>query len=108
MGLTSARSYFEELARRGYEPRLRKAVGTWEVEIEGAEKWFVVIDHGTLSVMEGRCDSEPVVTFRCTEPHFLRNVRGDDHENLITAVMRGLVEIEGDQPFCKKLQALIP
>jgi hypothetical protein len=114
MPIESARAFFEALAARGQEPRLAEAVGTWEFDIEDVGAWTVTVDHGALRVAEGlrllpaEADREPPTRFRLREEELLRLVRGDEHENLFTALIRGAVVIEGELAFAQRLQAILP
>lgn len=108
MRIDTVRSYFDEVARRGREPRLRDAVGTWEIEIPGTGTWCLMVDHGALTVHEGKSETVPRCKFRMNADDFLRVARGDENENLLTSALRGLLAFEGDLPFGQRLQALLP
>jgi hypothetical protein len=103
---SSVRSYFDQLAALGEEPRLRDTVGTCEFDISGAGTWCVEIDHGHLRVAEGRAEAPPLGRLRGDAPTFLRAVRGDDNDNFITAVLRGALSVEGEFAFLQKLRVL--
>ncbi|HKQ72026.1 MAG TPA: SCP2 sterol-binding domain-containing protein [Polyangiaceae bacterium] len=108
MPIDSARSFFDLVKARGNEPRLQHLVGTWEFDIDGEGKWFASVDHGALDVRRDAPEVAPRSKLRVSRDDFLRVVRGDDHENLITASMRGLICFEGDIAFTQALGAFIP
>jgi hypothetical protein len=107
--IDSARAYFEALIALGPEPRLHDATGTVEFDVEGEGRWLVSVDHGELAVAEGASPSSPVTAaIHCPRGEFLRMVRGEDHENLVTATLRGALQFEGDLGFLQQFQAVIP
>lgn len=109
MRIDSARAYFEALAARGRESGLADAVGTWQFEIEGAGTWTVTADHGAVLVAEGApANGSPRTKLHMSEDELLRLVRGDDHENLFMALLRGELEIEGELAFAHALHAILP
>jgi hypothetical protein len=111
MQFESARAFFEAIAARGHEPRLADAIGSWEFHLEGGPTWTVTVDHGTLHVVEGQ-RSQPAARkatrLRLREDELLRLVRGDGHENLFMALLRGALVIEGELAFAQRLQAILP
>ena len=114
MPIDSARAFFETLATRGREPRLADAVGTWEFEIEDVGTWTVTVDRGALLVTEGQrsfgtsAGAPPTSRLRLSEDELLRLVRGEGHENLFMALIRGALVIEGELAFAQRLQAILP
>jgi len=108
MEIPSARAFFEEVARRGFERRLRNVSGAWQFDIEGEGTWQIAVDAGQIKVSEGNPAATPTTTVRAAPAEFVRMVRGEDNENLITAFMRAAIEVEGDLAFGQRLQALIP
>lgn len=108
MPIDSPRAYFEAIAARATEPWLHDAVGCWELDVDRAGSWTIHVDHGALRVVEGP-DVAPTVRIRVDEPEFLRLARGEDHENLITALLRGeILAYEGDLTFAQKLTSILP
>jgi hypothetical protein len=114
MPVGNARAFFEALATRAHEPRLVDAVGAWEFNVEDVGTWTVAVDHGALSVTAGapppalEGTGEPKTRLRLREDELLRLVRGDEHENLFTGVVRGAIVIEGELAFAQRLQAVLP
>lgn len=108
MQIDSPRAYFEALAKRKAEPRLHNAVGAWEFDIDNAGSWTIHVDHGALRVTEG-FDPAPTVRVRFDQSEFMRLARGEEHENLVTAMLRGeILGFQGDVAFAQKMQTLIP
>ena len=114
MPVGNARTCFEALARRGHEPSLADAVGTWEFAIEGVGTWTVAVDHGALSVTDDTrtrtADGAraPTTRLRLREDELVRLARGDRHENLFTGVIRGAIVVEGEVAFAQRLQTILP
>ena len=114
MSVANARACFEALARRGHEPRLADAVGTWAFDIQDVGTWTVAVDHGALSVTDDTrartADGAraPTTRLRLRESELVRLARGDRHENLFTGVIRGAIVVEGDLAFAQRLQMILP
>ncbi len=100
-------AFFDELARRGYEPLLANAVGTARFEItdgDRVERRLVTIDRGTITV--SRKNTRADTTIRADRETYERAAAG--RLNVMAAVMRGEVVITGDPRFLVRLQRLVP
>jgi hypothetical protein len=103
----SIEMYFDELAQRGHDPRLRRGSGAVRFESgKGAKRraWHVDLRKGDITVSKKR---GPV---HCT-------MRADDETtaailsgrlNPVTAVLRGAVELEGDTRLLVLFRRLLP
>ncbi len=108
MQIDSPMAYFQAIAARATEPCLHGAVGCWEIDVDGAGSWTIHVDHGALRVVDGP-DAAPTARMRVDEREFLRLARGEDHENLFTAGLRGeILDYEGDLTFAQKLASILP
>ncbi len=108
MRIDSPRAYFQAIAARATEPWLHDAVGCWVIDVDGAGSWTIHVDHGALRVSDGPA-AGPTARIRVDQPDFLRLARGEDHENLITALLRGeILEYDGDLAFAQKLRSILP
>jgi hypothetical protein len=108
MTIDSPGDYFEMIAARGSEPTLQNEVGTWQIDVDGVGTWSIHVDHGLLRVKNG---PEPTSTARVRigPSELVRLARGDQHENLLTALLRGAIrEVDGDLMFAQKLQSIMP
>ena len=104
-GPTSA--FFDELARREYEPLLAKAVGTVRFEVDDGgrrARWFVTIDKGHIAV--SRKNTKAGTTVQADRETFDKAAAGT--LNVMAAVLRGEIVISGDPRFLVRLQRLIP
>ena len=103
-----ARAVFDALADRR-EPRLADVAGTWTFDLGGAGTWSVAVDRGDLRVVEGPASDgdAPSIRLRLTEEDLVRIAQGDD-ENLMSAVLRGTVAIEGDLELAQPLMHVLP
>jgi len=110
MQVESARTFFEALAARPQEPRLANAVGTLELDVAGSGTWAVTIDRGAVRVAEGPLppDVEAPTRVHIREDELVRLLRGEDNQNLVTALLRGALVLEGDLRVLQLLQAIIP
>jgi putative sterol carrier protein len=99
--------FFDEFGRRGHEPLLEKATGTVRIEIvEGlyTTHWFVTIEKGDVTVSRDNAPADSVV--RVDRELFDRAASGK--ANLIAALLRGAVAIEGDPRLLMLLGRLLP
>ena len=88
-------TFFEDLGSRGYEPLLQKVNGTIRFDLlsgKTTERWLVAIRKGNLSVSRRNVAADTVI--RLSRSLFEALVEGKT--NLLTAMLRGEVEIEGD------------
>lgn len=117
MAIDTARAFFETVAARGRDERLKDAVGAWEFDIEGAGSWTIAVDHGVLRVSGGKPtaqsqpspkEAQPNVRLHLSEAELLRLAHAEGHENLLTALLRGALDFEGELAFGQKLQAILP
>lgn len=113
MQLATARACFEALAARGEEPGLEGVTGVWEFDIDDAPEaeraWFVRVEDGRLAVNDpasraARAD----VRIHMHEADFVRLVCGTERENIVTALLRGALTVEGDLRFAHQLQRVLP
>jgi hypothetical protein len=87
--------FLEELGRRGYLPLLEEIRGTLRLDlVEGQEtdSWLVVVEDGHVRVSRGRQEADCVVY--AERVLFDRIVSGE--ANALAALLRGLIQIEGD------------
>ena len=99
--------FFDELASRGHEPLLRKVTGSARFDVvagERTERWLVTIDKGDICVSRGNTPADAVL--RANKGSFDRVVAGE--LNLMAAVLRGEVAVEGDPRLLVRLQRLFP
>ena len=100
-------TFFDELARRGYEPLLANAVGTARFEItdgDHVERWLLTIDKGAITV--SRRNTRADTTIRAERKTYEKAAAG--RLNVMAAVMRGEVLITGDPRLLVRLQRLVP
>jgi putative sterol carrier protein len=99
--------FFDELARREYDPMLRNAKGTARIEIVDkgrTERWLVTIDKGNIAVSRKNAMAE--TTIRADRKTFEKAATG--RLNVMAATLRGEIVITGDPRFLVQLQRLIP
>ena len=89
---------------RGQDPRVAGVSGTYAFEVRGVGTWRMSVDAGRIEVLDGPGHADCVV--RADPDDFVRIAEGE--QNLITAYMQGLVEIEGDMVLAQKLHGLLP
>jgi putative sterol carrier protein len=99
--------FFAELSGRGHEPLLEKVTGTARFDIADGgrtEHWHVAVERGTLNV--SRRNARADATIRATREAFDRLAAGE--RNVLAAVMREEVAVDGDPRFLVRLQRLFP
>jgi len=99
--------FFDELGSRGHEPLLRKVTGSARFDVvagQRTERWLVTIDKGDIRVSRGNAAAGSVL--RADKASFDRVVAGQ--LNLMAAVLRGEVAVEGDPRLLVRLQRLFP
>jgi putative sterol carrier protein len=98
----SAREFFESLPTRVDADKTAGMNNSYVFDIEGAGKWLVTVEDGTVSVREGEGDAD--CTISTSEENFERIVSGE--QNPTTAYMTGKLKIKGDMGAAMKLQKL--
>jgi ubiquinone biosynthesis protein UbiJ len=107
MNIEKAADVFAILAEHGRDAGLHRVSATWQFDVKGAGTWALRADQGALEVVDGPAD-QPAVRVELSEPELLRIARGDEHENLMTALLRGAIRMEGDLRVAQRLQAILP
>jgi alkyl sulfatase BDS1-like metallo-beta-lactamase superfamily hydrolase len=103
--LTAA--FFDELGSRGHEPLLRKVTGSARFDVvagERTERWLLAVDKGDIRVSRGNAPADSVL--RANKASFDRILAGQ--LNLMAAVLRGELAVEGDPRLLVRLQRLFP
>ena len=99
----NARQFFETLeARAGDSSKAAGLNATYLFDIDGAGKWIVQVDNGSVAVREG--EGEAQTTISASEQTFLKIVNGE--QNATSAFMMGKVKVSGDMGNAMKLQQL--
>jgi ubiquinone biosynthesis protein UbiJ len=99
--------FFEELARIGHEPRLEKVKGTVRFDLldDGrVERWYLAVDKGDLDVSRRNAKADCIV--RTQKALFDELASG--RANAMTAVLRGVVAVEGEFELLALFQRLLP
>lgn len=99
--------FFEELGRRGHEPLLDKATGTLRFDLRRGKRigrWLITIDKGDVTVSHKNAKADCVV--RAEGGLFDRIASG--RENAMAAVLRGAIDLEGNQGLLLPFQRLFP
>lgn len=105
--LSRTEDFFAELGRRGHEPLLAKASGRMRFEITQGprtERWCVAISRGDIAVTTEDVEADTVV--RADRELFDRFASGQ--ENMMAAILRGELLVEGDLPLAVLFQRLLP
>jgi predicted lipid carrier protein YhbT len=104
VGNDSTSRFFQRLEERGRDPRAGRVRGTIRLEVEEGERWCVTLDRGALGVSGAVRDADCVVrTDRATLEGMV-----EGRVNATAALLRGLVQAEGDVELLIYLQRLFP
>ena len=109
MVVTSSEDFFHGLHERGRDPLLRKATGVTRFDIvdgPGTDRWLLTVDRGEVRISRGDEDSPSDAVLRADRATFARIAAG--RMNILAAVLRGAVQIEGDVRLLVLLQRLFP
>src|SRR5262245_5782031 len=93
-------AFFRQAGEMRSQPRLRGITGVCRYEIVGAGIWNVTVNDGEIGLIEGAGNAlhaDCVVS--CSAEDLLRILHDENHLNLLTAGMQGLVTVSGDTVF---------
>jgi putative sterol carrier protein len=99
--------FFDALVERGHEPLLEKATGTVRFDLKDAKKmdsWLITVVKGELAVSRQNRRADCVVT--ADKSLFDRIVSGKT--NVMSALLRGAMGVEGDVQLLVRFQRLLP
>jgi putative sterol carrier protein len=98
--------FFEGLAARGHEPLLGRASGTLRVELTNGKRmvWLVTIDKGDVTVSRRNARADSII--RTERKVFEEIVKGK--RNVVAAVLRGAVTVDGAPELLVLFQRLLP
>ena len=103
----TARSIMEAAQRRRDDrrpdPRLQGISGSYRFDVDGIGSWRIEVRDGMATITESTAAAECVV--RCDERDFVRLAHGQ--QNLLTAVLQGRVQVEGDYALAQRLHGFI-
>ena len=103
----STAEFFEELGRRGHEPLLENESGTVRFDLKNGRKtdrWLVSISKGDLAVSRRNLRADAVVS---AEKALFDGVAGGK-TNVLAAMLRGAMTVEGDVQLLVAFQRLFP
>jgi putative sterol carrier protein len=98
----TTREFFATLESRVDSSRTAGMNASYLFDIEGAGRWTVKVDDGTVDVSEGGEAADCTIT--TSEENFDRIVAGD--LNPTSAYMTGKLKVKGDMGAAMKLQKL--
>ena len=99
--------FFDDLARRGHEPLLRRAKGSLRIDLDdgtGTERWLVTIDEGNVTVSHRNAKADCVI--HTSKTVFAGMIGG--RMNAMAATLRGVLFIEGDPGILVLFQRIFP
>jgi putative sterol carrier protein len=98
----TVQDFFANLASRADPAKTAGMTNSYLFDIEGAGRWKVDVDDGTVTVTEGDGDAD--ATISASQETFEKIVAGE--QNPTSAYMTGKLKIKGDMGAAMKLQKL--
>jgi len=107
MSSNTARSIMSAAQRRREDrrpdPRLEGISGSYRFDVDGVGSWRIEVRDGIVTISESTAAADCVV--RCDEGDFVRLANGE--QNLLTALLQGRVQVEGDYALAQRLHGFI-
>jgi putative sterol carrier protein len=103
----AAAALFEDLVSKGHEPLLHATSGTIRIDLTDAaavEHWYITVARGNVSVSHRNAKADAVM--HLDKKLFEGMAKGS--VNLTAALLRGVVEIEGDIGLVNAFSRLFP
>ncbi len=100
-------AFFGELVSKGHEPLLHHASGILRIDLrleDGVERWLLTMTRGDVAVSHR--NGRPDATLRMDRKLFEGMVRGS--VNLGAALLRGVLEADGDLNLITAFDRLLP
>jgi putative sterol carrier protein len=98
----TTKEFFDNLETRVDPAKTAGMNNSYVFDIEGAGKWKVDVQDGSVKVTEGAEDAD--VTITASEETFDKIVKGE--QNATSAYMTGKLKVKGDMGAAMKLQKL--
>ncbi len=99
--------FFDELSRRGHEPLLEKASGTLRIDVvdgKRTDRWLVTVEKGDVGVSRRNMRADCVIR----TDRALFDGLASGKVNMMAAVLRGALGVEGDVGLLVLFQRLFP
>ncbi len=105
--VNNVREYFDTLPNRFQATAAKGVNATFQFELSGAEggTYHVVVDDGTMSVVEGP-SATPSATIKMTGEDYVKMVNGK--LNGAMAFMKGQMKVTGNVMLAQKMQNIFP
>jgi putative sterol carrier protein len=100
--MTAVKEFFDTLETRADASKTAGMTNSYLFDIDGAGKWTVQVDNGSVKVKEGGEDADAVIT--TSEETFEKIISGE--QNPTSAYMTGKLKVKGDMGAAMKLQKL--
>lgn len=98
------RTFFANIAKRGFDARLHGATGVCRVDVEGEGSWRVTNRDGHLTVEEGPGPADCYIVM--ARDDMIALIRGE--RNPITTAMQGRIQTGGDYALAQVAQRIFP
>ncbi len=100
-------NFFDDLNQRGHVPSIRRLTGTFRIDLKhrrGVDHWHVTVDRGDVTVARRNLRAECVLS--TDRKRFGEIATG--RLNALTAVLRGVLAVEGDPSKLVLFQRVFP
>ena len=100
--MTGVKEFFDGLESRADASKTAGMTNSYLFDIDGAGKWKVDVNDGSVTVAEGGEDADAVIS--TSEETFEKIASGE--QNATSAYMTGKLKVKGDMGAAMKLQKL--
>jgi putative sterol carrier protein len=105
MQVSSVKEYFETLSQRFVAEAAKSIQAVFQFELTGAGTYHVVVDHGTMNVVEGSHPS-PTATIKMAGDDYVKMVNGKLNGAML--FMKGQMKVTGNVLLAQKMQGIFP
>jgi putative sterol carrier protein len=105
--MADAAEFLAELAERGTNPMLARTTGTIRCDLANGgdiEHIYITIDKGAITVSRAKRDADAIIR----ADHDLFDGVASGQVNVMAALLRGVIDVEGDLNLLMRFQKLFP
>ena len=106
--MSETSTFFKELADRGTNPILARTTGTIRCDLSNGggdiEHIYIAIDKGAMTVSDAKRDADAIIR---ADRDLMDDVTGG-RVNVMAALLRGVIDVEGDFNLLMRFQKVFP
>jgi putative sterol carrier protein len=105
MQVSSVKEYFDTLPQRFVAEAAKTIQAVFQFELAGAGTYHVIVDHGTMNVVEG-AHASPTATIKMSGDDYVKMVNGKLNGAML--FMKGQMKVTGNVLLAQKMQGIFP